>query len=173
MIFLLLSAALQSAAVPADTTAAPLKCTAVSGDYTMIPVQEAGNRLHYSEENGAVTISGRLHLVNMENNRTWLPAGGAVFELDDTHKIAGLQVYVEPARPKVLKIGIRQPLSSRPITMGEVPRDDWISFTVKMVPRVSLEVWANNSYKKVSAKGRRPAKAFGMCSSGSFEFSSG
>ena len=57
--------------------------------------------------------------------------------------------------------------------MGEVPRDDWISFTVKMVPRVSLEVWANNSYKKVSAKGRRPAKAFGMCSSGSFEFSSG
>lgn len=172
MILLLASAALHFSTANPDVSATPLKCAAVSGDYTMIPVQQSGNQIHYFEEHGAITISGRLHLLSTENNRKWLPAGGAVFELDDTHRIAGLQVYVEPGRPNYLKIGIRRPFSKQPTPIASAPRESWIDFTVKMTPDVSLEVWVNKDYRKVLAKGHRPAQAFGMCSSGSFEFSS-
>lgn len=171
MIVLLASAALHFSAANTDVSATPLKCTAVSGDYTMIPVQKSGNQIRYVEERGAITISGRLHLLNTENNRKWLPAGGAVFELDDTHRIAGLQVYVEPGRPNYLKIGIRRPFSKQPTPIASAPRESWIDFTVKMTPDEALEVWVNKDYRKFSAKGHRPAQAFGMCSSGSFEFS--
>ena len=157
------AAALLSSPTQLQPASAPksIACASPAGYYDQHPVAPATAPNVYT---------GRIRLLTINPDARWAASTGLMFELEGKPKeFTGVQVYVDPARPSKLTVGLRRPGTNKPSPIAYFNLTSSVPIGVKIDGNV-ITAWAGKHEKSLRLRTGRFTRAFLMCSSGEFEF---